>query len=370
MGTTGASPNTFTTPKGTGRVRFILTAIEDTTKKAQMELGGSASTWEAYRTPTIYPINLGKNMFNGVTTPQVISATGTISDNGAWALSQNISVMPGTKYTVSWKLAGSDVSVLITEWKKDGTFIIRHGRQASTSYTFTATSETAYIRLNYNVSYGNSDYMLEAGDVATTYAPYKTPIELCKLGTFQDYIWKDGESWKIHKAIGYRLLNGEENWTWNQEISGYNYSRAYVWLGNNYIGTGRQMAVSNYYHYQAQEHAEGICFTSSQSLYLYPMRDINTLAKFIAWLGTHNTAAYYRLATATDTVITDTDLIAQLEAIRTASLENGANTITNSAPAPNLAGDMEVGYYGYNPTNRYDKFIWLDINNEYEQIGS
>jgi hypothetical protein len=31
---------------------------------------------------------------------------------------------------------------------------------------------------------------------------------------------------------------------------------------------------------------------------------------------------------------------------------------------------MEIGYYGYNPRNRYDKWLWLDINNEYEQIGS
>ncbi len=83
-----------------------------------------------------------------------------------------------------------------------------------------------------------------------------------------------------------------------------------------------------------------------------------------------NLTIHYPLNTATDTTITDTTLIAQLEAIRTASLGNGANTITNSTPAPNLAGDMEVGYYGYNPTNRYDKWLWLDLNNEYEQIGS
>ena len=71
----------------------------------------------------------------------------------------------------------------------------------------------------------------------------------------------------------------------------------------------------------------------------------------------------------TNTTITDTTLIAQLEAIRTASLQNGANTITNTATGSNLAGDMEVGYYGYNPRNRYDKWLWLEINNEYEQIG-
>jgi hypothetical protein len=81
------------------------------------------------------------------------------------------------------------------------------------------------------------------------------------------------------------------------------------------------------------------------------------------------TNVIYPLATPTDTAITDTNLIAQLEAIRTAALETGTNTITNAATGSNLAGDMEIGYYGYNPTNRYDKFIWLDLNNNYEQIG-
>jgi hypothetical protein len=88
------------------------------------------------------------------------------------------------------------------------------------------------------------------------------------------------------------------------------------------------------------------------------------------WLANNPFTFYYALATPTDTTITDQTLIAQLEAIRTASLENGANTITNTATGSNLAGDMEIGYYGYNPTNRYDKFIWLDLNNAYEQLNN
>lgn len=96
----------------------------------------------------------------------------------------------------------------------------------------------------------------------------------------------------------------------------------------------------------------------------------DTTDQFKTWLNTNTPIFYYKLDTATDTTITDTTLIAQLEAIRTASLQNGENTITNSATGDNLAGDMEIGYYGYNPRNRYDKWLWLDINNEYEQIGS
>ena len=97
---------------------------------------------------------------------------------------------------------------------------------------------------------------------------------------------------------------------------------------------------------------------------------VTSVAELKTWLSSNNVTLRYVLATATDTTITDTTLIAQLEAIRTASLQNGTNTITNTATGSNLAGDMEIGYFGFNPTNRYDKFIWLDLNNNYEQIGS
>jgi hypothetical protein len=43
---------------------------------------------------------------------------------------------------------------------------------------------------------------VEIGDKATSYAEYKTPIELCKAGEYQDYIYKDNGSWYIHKEIG------------------------------------------------------------------------------------------------------------------------------------------------------------------------
>jgi hypothetical protein len=79
----------------------------------------------------------------------------------------------------------------------------------------------------------------------------------------------------------------------------------------------------------------------------------------------------YNAYTPTETIITDSTLIAQLEAIRTALLENGANTIANTAEGSNLAGDMEIGYYGYTPTSQYDKWIWLDVGAagaHYEQI--
>lgn len=38
------------------------------------------------------------------------------------------------------------------------------------------------------------------------------------------------------------------------------------------------------------------------------------------------------------------------------------------ANGTNLAGDLEIGYYSYDPLNKYDKYFWLDVDGEYESI--
>ena len=115
-----------------------------------------------------------------------------------------------------------------------------------------------------------------------------------------------------------------------------------------------------------------IALHTNRSVYIYDSRfkDEQTATALDSWLSSAKPSLYYPLATPTDTVITDQTLIEQLEAISKASLQSGANTITNIAIGSNLAGNMEIGYYGYNPRNRYDKWLWLEIDNEYEQIGS
>jgi hypothetical protein len=96
--------------------------------------------------------------------------------------------------------------------------------------------------------------------------------------------------------------------------------------------------------------------------------NISTEAQAQAWVSANRPEFYCELSAPTDTTITDTTLVAQLEAIRTAALESGSNIISNTATGTNLACDLEIGYYGYNPLNKYDKYFWLDVDGEYESI--
>lgn len=255
-----------------------------------------------------------------------------------------------------------------------------------TSITIT-TSATAKSLL---VHYGNTNtdgvtligqsvatIMVEKSASATTYAPYSKQtlpislgtIELCKLGTYQDYIYKDGESWKVHKDVGVVVYDGSDDENWSKDTIG-TYTRMSIFESLSYDVGAIRSADSLCDHFRADTvNAYGIFFRNNRNTYFYPQDSISLISEWRTWLSSNNIIVYYPLKTATDTTITDTDLIAQLEAIRTAALENGANTITNTATGTNLAGDMEIGYFGFNPNNRYDKFIWLDLNNNYEQIG-
>ena len=229
------------------------------------------------------------------------------------------------------------------------------------------------------ISINGTEYPLDLGD-----------IELCGLGDdgngsplYKDYIYPDGKDWKIHKATAKSIFKDIE-WHTSRISNTDHYRQESISIktevliptsNTKFIGACSRYTVVTAGDTYAYPQKTGVAiqfsgYSTSGNIYVYdPLYDApNRADNFKA--ARANTEIYYALATPTDTVIADQTLIEQLEAIRTASLQNGANTITNTAIGSNLAGDMEVGYYGYNPRNRYDKWLWLEINNEYEQIGS
>lgn len=222
------------------------------------------------------------------------------------------------------------------------------------------------------ITINGTDYPLDLGS-----------IELCGLGDdgngnplYKDRIYQDGEEWKVHKVTAKITLDGssDEVWTYNGDDGSTSQFRLSTSIGA--VATGYNSIDAFASHFVGDVNgatATVPCFwLNQQGLLRFRVYQstAHSLAEFKTWLGTALPSVYFEIATPTDTIITDTDLIAQLEAIRTASLENGTNTITNTATGTNLAGDMKIGYYGYNPTNRYDKWLWLDLNNNYEKLGS
>lgn len=359
----------FTTPANCAWINFHSSALGPIrpTAKIQIEAGSTASTYQPYvggtkspnpdfpqtiqtvtgeQTITIdgtdYPLDLGKNLLNASLGFQYgyIDKSGAYIANGTIVLfNQYIEVSPGADYRFSSSHTNNNMTAVFYDSSK--TFISRTLVNDTAVNSFKTPTDCRYVRLQANYDGSNMsqaivdsmDVMLTAGSTATTYAPYKTPVELCKLGTFQDYIWKDGDDWKIHKATKKTTLTGTEQWgstgtgnhsCYTTAITGYATSNnvpfsPYFSGVDNVNGAGTMNSKPD----------NSIAFIDQSAtvrFYIRSSKFENNAPALKTWLSTHNTDVYFALATATDTAITDADLIAQLEAIAEAMGTDGKPT--------------------------------------------
>lgn len=167
-------------------------------------------------------------------------------------------------------------------------------------------------------------------------------IELCKIGTYQDRIYKENGKWWLYKEIGKVVFNGTETWTW-QPSGGYNRAGLTPTGAYIYTDTSRHTSSLLSSHFTASAtNGYGIVFQYQEKTWFYPQATITTLADFKTWLGTALPSVYYRLATPTTTEITDQTLIDQLEALASATLGHGVNNIWTEIATGNAMPTLEL----------------------------
>lgn len=168
-------------------------------------------------------------------------------------------------------------------------------------------------------------------------------IELCKIGDYQDRIYKDNGKWFLHKEIGKVVFDGSESWAIN---TSYTYNVFYRTLNNYARISNAQTTYCEYY--KGIENAGGIAdfgnnYNNSigvrtandniKDIYI-SNNSITSASDFKIWLSTHNTVVYYVLANPTYTEITDSTLISQLEAL------NGARSYTTQTNISQVNNDL------------------------------
>lgn len=283
-----------------------------------------------------------------------------------------------------------------------------------TSATFTIAEQTTVkIQFRVQVSTDTSvavpvfnnysfDLQLESGSTATTYEPYvggtASPnpdypqaiqvvtgtqtvtisdginsqdytvnlgsLELAKIGTYQDYIYKSGGDWYVHKEFGKIILNGSEGYVrpfrdkTNTYVVGITDGTADAkWTSSGYVNNMKSPNFISYsfnYLYDLNNDVEGMCLDTKNLFPTAPfcialLKSRLSEVSFNgvkAWLASHNTTIYYQLNTPTDTQITDTTLISQLDAISNAVLPKPNANIEVTAAGTNLPGALEISYYG------------------------
>ena len=278
-----------------------------------------------------------------------------VSSAGTWWQVPNYkinNILPSTQYTYSCDVIGISISqgrnarILVDQLDSSGNVISTSGSNhyidiTSTetySKTLTTHSNTVSFLVRVYVEYAQStantyvilkNVMVEKSPIKTTYEPYigntypinLGSIELCKIGTYQDYIYKDNGNWYKYSMVGKHILDGSENYTFVQRTGVNSFYNTDVYTSSIYKSNITINIISNYFEGIKDEDgnlANSIRSNNSGTLYI-TISNTNPISAsdsaFKTWLASNNVTTYYRLATPTTTQITDTTLIEQLEAL-------------------------------------------------------
>ena len=152
--------------------------------------------------------NDGTYTLNGTATAE---ATFYIFDGGN-------SLTANSQITFSCKEANSNIRLFwYDNWDTISGSSARIGG-VSPNYTTTNNISTiAKLRINISIVNGATinnvtiKPMIQKGTKVNSFTPYgTTPIELCKIGNYQDYFYKDSGKWYLHKEITKYIFTGNE----------------------------------------------------------------------------------------------------------------------------------------------------------------
>ena len=351
---------------------------------------GEDSSYKEYKGQS-YEINLGKNLLrNSLEILQTNNTSGTWNDNTythngvSFTYNENGSITvngeasantffyisrnspyeittleAGTYYLTShettgsnstWKMqfnAGSAINVFGTGNNKEGILILTENKNIIA---------TIIVYSGYNPN-GATFYPMISKTKGTNYAPYKTPIELCKIGDYQDKIYKENGTWYLEKNIGKVVLDGSENWQYVNNVlfitNNDSIQSNGILIKSNYLSGANSQGNTSDVNTNPDN---SICLSNSGQNRIYIKASQFTSAdNFKTWLSTHNTTVYYVLATPTTTEITDTELISQLNAIE---LLEGLNNI--SITSGDLPGIMTI-HYNFNDAYTTEDLLFCGV---------
>ena len=241
-------------PSNAYYIRFDI-STDIATNEIQIEKGSTASTFEEYKGQS-YEINLGKNLFDKDATPlKNYGTTITSLDTGVratltTATSNRYSTIPipnsnnllGKTITLSatiTKSGNANGCIRLFELNSSGDAVKSLNLQIETTGSVTMTIPSSYtsgvmlgLLINSNLNNSNAqvgeyvDYtnlQLEKDSTASSYSNYFTPIELNKIGNYQDSIKKStGKNlWNSTNVVSGYGLNSNNAGTYSQANRSY-----------------------------------------------------------------------------------------------------------------------------------------------------
>lgn len=327
-----------------------------TISNIQVEEGSTATTFEPYRAQE-YEINLGKNLFDkdnanilqaGITTTKIESAT---ANRTLW-----IPCEPSTTYTVQKRNDGDtnrfNVATTAIQPAIDVAITNRVENPNASSITYTTSATAKYLCVQYFRTAETTlteqqvldSIQIEKGYDATAYASYITPIELCKIGTYQDRIYKENGKWWLEKQTGKVVLDGSENWnkSSNTQVDRYWYN---IYSGEVVQAFHQIYSDKFFYEYNVPTvNAMWVdVYQTLERLFVnFASYNTTTVTDLKTWLAPNLPTVYYPLATPTTTEITNEEILEGLEALQDEAISVGLHNIYTDTPnaLPTLTFDL------------------------------
>ena len=371
-GTTDGSPEPASQTISTGNDTYLYVHLFDNVNNVnlqeilatiQIEEGSSATTFEEYTggmpSPNPdYPQEIevvtgenvvkveGKNLFNknsGIDYRKFYTNTGEIgTDNDTFIQTIYISVNSNTRYTISGYY--SDY-FRICEYDKNKNFIQRDlSDNTTTSFSIITTAQTKYVRIscfNRNLS----SLQFEQGSTATPYEAYKGQnypinlgsLEMCKIGDYEDYFYKNNNKWYKKEIIKKLIFNGSEDWVLDDRYM--NISQFSVSAQGLYINDSTTLtAISTHFKgvpFNQSWFKDNAITTIISGKIRIMMSSITSVDDFKNWLSQNNTTTYFIPINLEEVEITDTTLVSQLNELEKAlAYQNQTNISQTNADKP------------------------------------
>lgn len=194
----------------------------------------------------------------------------------------------------------------------------------------------------------------DSGSNSQTYTIRLGSLELVKIGSYQDYIWNDGGTWKKHKEIDKILFDGDASENWYLSAgppARFRYENVPNIVLQSYEASAAPVAYTkyfkgdNWYNLYQNGVTNIICSHDSVHRIAISAPQFTSVALFKTWLSSHNMTVYYAMDTTTDETITDADLISDLDAFLASKTYSQQTNYSNSATSPDLPAILTIDVF-------------------------
>ena len=284
-----------------------------------------------------------ENLFDvkKITENTAITDSGQTATSSVSNLSNYIKVKKSTSYTLTY-----EYSTLLNQSQRNVCFY-NDRKEFIESIRYTPTNKTNTILTPINGTYLRFSYDKNCTDIKLQETNSQTdPIELCKIGNYQDYFYRDNNKgkWYLHKEVGKYTLDGTNNAIIGKSGTTNNNLFISSVISDILMPTNNNESINVYCsHFIGGKSANYLFLNNTLGIAVRTTKDLsigvtlentnNTIALINTWLASNNVITYYPLATATDTEITGT-LKEQLEAIYNAPLYEETNITQKNNDLP------------------------------------